>query len=92
MLLIYLFYWSYLLIIIRIFLKKKYEKIFLFIYYFFICLSVSLKMDLKKKDNADEFLVEKKNPLVYHLIIRITNTRNIKTKEKSNDIKILEII
>ena len=52
----------------KIFLKKKMIKIFLFIITFYFlssCGSMKEGLSLKKKsDNSDEFLIEKKSPLV----------------------------
>ena len=43
---------------------KKILFLFLIINFLYACQSVTQGFKLKKKDNTDEFLVEKKNPLV----------------------------
>ena len=77
---------------IRILSKEKNMKKFFFILILFIlasCQSVEEILTLQKKNNTDEFLVEKKNPLVlppnYNKLPIPTDEENL---EKSDDINL----
>ena len=69
--------------------------IILFIYSFLSnCSNVAESLSMKKKEGVDEFLIEKKNPLVlppdYESLPKPTNKKKI-TKEEENEIDLSSI-
>ena len=78
----------------KFFIKKKYEKktyiIKSFVALFFISLRIGKRwVFIKKKDNSDEFLVEKKSPLVLPPVYGKLPTPDdaIKNSEKIEEFK-----